>query len=285
MGKNSKTAIISDIHSNLEALDAVLDDIDNAGINNVISLGDQIGYGADPEAVIQRLIERKVICTLGNHELALIDDRYLKRFNKEAALTIDMHRNRLSSDSMKFISEMPRLIVSHGGRFLHGTPPDSITEYVSRISEKRLTRIMAFLKQSIAFTGHTHLMQWFELYNDKSQQDDAFETKSTPESAQSSQLSEKCRPGTESSSHGSVLKKGSFEPNDPSPLTLDPACRYLVNAGSIGQPRDHCWKAKYVIWDRDEGVILPRYIEYDNTTAAEKIEKTGLPARFARQLM
>ncbi len=243
-----KIAIISDIHSNIEALDAVFTNIDAAGVDQVISLGDNVGYGADPEAVIQRLISRNVTSTLGNHELALLSDDYLKSFNKDAAKAIKMHRKLLSSSSLDFIARLPRFIVRHGCRFVHALPPDSIIEYVSRTPETRVRRIVELQKQPMSFVGHTHLIMWFELKNN-------------------------------------VLHRHDFSANDPQPLHLQQSIRYLINAGSTGQPRDSSWKAKYVVWDMDKNLIIPHYVKYDNKAAAHKIQKMGIAPRFAQQLM
>lgn len=243
-----KIAVISDLHANIEALDAVLVDMDAMDAEQLISLGDNVGYGADPEAVIQRLISRNASSLLGNHELALLNDDYLKSFNPDAAKAIKIHRKLLSGISLDFIAALPRSIVRYGCRFVHGLPPDSIIEYLSRTPEERLQRIVILQKQPMSFVGHTHLMMWFELRE------------------------------------GEFLKR-EFTPDDPKPLFLQPQRRYLINAGSTGQPRDGNWKAKYLIWDRSRNAVIPRYVKYDNRTAARKIEKRGLPRRFARSLL
>jgi predicted phosphodiesterase len=258
-----RTAVITDIHANIDALDAVLADCDSAGATEVIALGDLVGYGHDPEAVIQRLMERKISSVMGNHEMALLEDSYLASFNGEAAKAIRLHREWLSKASMDYIQSLPRVIVRHGARFVHGLPPDSVIHYVSRTPEKRVSRIMELLKERISFTGHTHLMSWFERHP----------------------------PGLEDRSHGvpddeiEGLKRGAFQPEHLSPLQLDGMCRYLISAGSVGQPRDGVWHAKYVIWDRETRCIEPRYVVYDNRQAARKIEKRGLPKRFSSKLL
>ncbi len=242
-----KTAVISDLHSNIEALEAVFADIDAIGVDEVISLGDNVGYGADPEAVVQLLISRNVSSILGNHEVALLNDDYLNTFHPDAAMAIKMHRKLLSTISLDFISGLPRFIVKHRCRFVHGLPPDSILEYVSRTSDIRVSRIIELQKQPMSFTGHTHLMMLFTL------QDDG-------------------------------LHKFEFDSNNLEPVNLKKNNRYLINAGSVGQPRDGNWRAKYVIWDREKNQIISRYVAYDNGTAASKIENLGLPYRFAQKL-
>ena len=137
-----RTAIITDIHANIEALDAVLADCHGAGVNEVIALGDLVGYGHDPEAVIQRLVERRIPSVIGNHEMALLEDSYLACFNDEAAKAIRLHRQWLSTASLNYIQSLPRVIVRHGARFVHGLPPDSAIHYVSRTPETRVRRIM-----------------------------------------------------------------------------------------------------------------------------------------------
>ncbi|MBF0200921.1 MAG: metallophosphoesterase family protein [Desulfamplus sp.] len=267
ISSSGTTAVISDIHGNLEALDAVLEDIDSLGVENLVSLGDQVGYGADPERVIQRLIIRNATCLMGNHELALLDDHCLGTFNPGAAQAVRMHRKLLSEESMNFIRTLPRSIVKHGARFVHGLPPGSILEYVSLTPDKKLMRIMAILKQTMSFTGHTHLMMWFELT----------EILNNPEDISQSRIGSKLSLNN--------LKRESFNAATSRPLTLRKTRRYLVNSGSVGQPRDGDWRAKYLIWNRDRGIILPRYVPYDNLTAAGKIKKRGLPGHFAEKLL
>lgn len=260
-----KTAVITDIHGNIEALEAVLADCHAQGVDEVIALGDLVGYGHDPEAVIQLLMARNIPSVMGNHEVAFMDDAYLKSFNPEAAKAIRLHRKWLSSESKDYIARLPRAMVMHGARFVHGLPPDSVTDYVSRTPEKRVYRMMMLLKQSISFTGHTHLMSWLEIDSDRS--------------------GEKM-PQKEFAVDGNFFNRGRFEPAEPpDSLRLKKGCRYLISAGSVGQPRDGVWMAKYVIWDPSEKRVLPRYVVYDNHQAARRIEKRGLPKRFSAKLL
>ncbi len=297
-----RTAVITDIHANIDALDAVLADCDSAGATEVIALGDLVGYGHDPEAVIQRLMERKVLSVMGNHEMALLEDSYLASFNGEAAKAIRLHREWLSKASMDYIQSLPRVIVRHGARFVHGLPPDSVIHYVSRTPEKRVSRIMELLKERISFTGHTHLMSWFERRPHGGVSGDPVnrEYLNPPGLAGHSHgdgsgdhgwQGRSDRLGLEGHRHGvsddepDGLKRGAFQPEHLSPLQLDGMCRYLISAGSVGQPRDGVWHAKYVIWDREKRCIEPRYVVYDNRQAARKIEKRGLPKRFSSKLL
>ena len=274
-----RTAIITDIHANIEALDAVLADCHGAGVNEVIALGDLVGYGHDPEAVIQRLVERRIPSVIGNHEMALLEDSYLAHFNDEGAKAIRLHRQWLSTASLNYIQSLPRVIVRHGARFVHGLPPDSAINYVSRTPETRVRRIMALLKQRISFTGHTHLMGWLELHPHGGVSGDP------DRQGHSDPPGLERRPHGESDDEADGLKRGRFQPERLAPLQLDEKCRYLISAGSVGQPRDGVWQAKYVIWDREKKCIEPRYVVYDNRQAARKIEKRGLPKRFSSKLL
>ncbi|MEA1967031.1 MAG: metallophosphoesterase family protein [Thermodesulfobacteriota bacterium] len=240
-----RIAVISDIHSNFEAFEAVLKHIKKAGVDEVISLGDNIGYGADPEEVIRLLCKNSIDSVLGNHELALLNKRYLAGFNPTARAALIKNRKMLSKASSEYISYFKPFFVRFGCRFVHGLPPDSVSTYLSLTSETKLERIMAALSQKISFTGHTHLLGIVELQK-----------------------------------HGLIRRK--IKKNIE---RLDKESRYIINAGSIGQQRDGDARAKFVIWDSDAGTLEPVYIEYDKEAAAEKIRKAGISDRYAKILL
>jgi len=240
-----RLAVISDVHSNLEALSAVLASIHQRKVDAVISLGDNIGYGADPEAVTMLLRRNRIVSVMGNHELALLNDDYLAGFNPMAKAALVKNRALLSHDSREHLAGLKSAIGRFNGCFVHGLPPDSITTYLSHATDILLERRMAGLARKISFVGHTHLLGMVEL-----------------------------------GSQGIVRKKLK-EKKAP----LDPKSRYIINAGSVGQPRDGDPRAKFVIWDADALTVEPVFLEYDRKAAAEKIRKAGIPEVFARRLL
>ncbi len=240
-----KLAVISDIHSNLEALEAVLGDIDEIKVDDIISLGDNIGYGADPEKVINTIRQRKIKTILGNHELALFDEKYLASFNPKAKDALIKNKRMLSAKSIKFIEQLDICRIHHKCRFVHGLPPDSATDYLALTSLEILETIMKFASEKICFTGHTHLLGMIQL------------------------------------AKGGISRQRITGKT----VLLDKENRYILNAGSVGQPRDKDSRAKYLIWNVDYGRIEPRYVTYNNRLAAAKIKKAGIPEIYAVKLL
>ena len=236
-----RLAVISDIHSNLDALKAVLTDISKQSIDDIISLGDNIGYGPEPEAVIVNLKRYSIKSVLGNHEFALLDEDCLKTFNPYARKALLINRKKLSDQSKYYISTLKPCLVRHGCRFVHGIPPDSITDYIFKEPNQKLIHIIERLKERIAFVGHTHQLGIYELDN------------------------------------GILKKKILIEKR----IVLAKSRKYIINAGSVGQPRDGYNEAKYVIWDIDEKTVEARFVSYDYHKVAIKIRKAGIPQRYS----
>jgi len=239
-----KLAVISDIHSNLEALRAVLADLEGAGVQEVVSLGDNLGYGPDPAAVLQLLRRRGIPSVMGNHELALLEPGYLNWFNHQARQALILNRRRLGPEDLAWVRGLPPYLVRWEVRLVHGLPPDSITSYLFETGGSRLARIMSQLPEPLCFVGHTHQLQWVCL-------------------------------------QGRRVKRRSFTAT---PLELRPGWRYLVNSGSVGQPRDGDTRAKYVIYDQEAATVEARKVEYDFRRTAAKMRELGLPEVYARCL-
>ncbi|HKK91483.1 MAG TPA: metallophosphoesterase family protein [Desulfobacteraceae bacterium] len=240
-----RLAVISDVHSNLEAFSAVLASIQQRGVDAVISLGDNIGYGGDPEAVTMLLRRNLIVSVMGNHELALLNEDYLAGFNSMAKAALVKNRALLSHDSLEHLSCLKSAIGRFNGCFVHGIPPDSITTYLSHATDSLLERRMAGLSRKISFVGHTHLLGMVEL------------------------------------GRRGIVRRKLKQGGEP----LDPESRYIINAGSVGQPRDGDPRATFVIWDADALTVEPVFIEYDRVAAAEKIRMAGIPEVFARRLL
>jgi predicted phosphodiesterase len=239
-----KLAIMSDIHANLQALNAVLKDQRENLVNSVICLGDTIGYGGQPDHTIKKLIEYDIPSVLGNHELAVKDSSYLAWFNPVVRKSAAITRALLSQESLNFIFRLKSHIESENYWFVHGFPPDSVTTYIYEVADDRIEHVIQKLNKKIIFIGHTHepaLIRW-----------------------DGHQL------------HHLPLKKGV--------QSINPAYRYIINVGSVGQPRDSDHHAKYVILDSNHLTIELRYISYDISAAAQKIISAGLPRQYAERL-
>jgi predicted phosphodiesterase len=242
-----RRAVIADIHGNNQALAAVLVDIESQRIDDIISLGDTIGYGPEPERVVRTLMARAIVSVQGNHELALINDDYFRMLNPTSQQSLARTRELLSETSLSWLASLPILVLSDNARFLHGCPPASATEYLFDPSPVRLRRIFAGYPESLCFVGHTHLLTMF---------------KST---AAGSTINVTIGPGT---------------------ITLDPACRYLFTCGSVGQPRDdHSNLAKYGIWDDERHTVEIRAVPYDVDSTVRLLRVKGFPESNARRLL
>ena len=241
-----RLAVISDIHGNYRALQAVIKDLDQQRIDTTISLGDNIGYGPEPEEVVKLLRSRSIYSVMGNHELALVSPPYYARLNPTSRESLDLTRNLLSQTSLKWLEALPHLTLQHDARFVHGCPPASITSYLFRPSDTRLERIFLSYPERIGFAGHTHTLDIF--------------IKLGTGAIQQNQL-------------------------DTEIVHLQEDNRYLIIPGSVGQPRDTCSnKAKYVIWDRDMESLELRAISYDVASTVELIHQRGFPIQNALRL-
>ena len=239
-----RIAVISDIHGNLEAFLEVLADIDQSGVDEIICLGDLVGYGPNPEEVVQKVHALQIPTVMGNHEMAISNKRALKWFNPVAKVSLEKTKAFLSKASIQYIRELPLSIVSHGCRFVHGFPPDSVRTYIFQISEEKLFDTFIEMKEKICFIGHTHMLKQLR-----------FDGESVIETR---------------------LRKGVTK--------IDADQRYIFNIGSVGQPRDASKKAKYVIWDADRKRVELKYIPYDAESVAERIIAKGFPEAHARRL-
>ena len=132
-----RLAIISDIHGNFDAYQKVMEDIGKCQVDSVISLGYNIGYGPEPEHVIQQIKALNIPSVLGNHELAINDEEYLNWFNPAARKSLSKTRTLLSKQSLRFVSQLEPYLVDQDCRFVHGFPPDSPLIYLFQISDHK----------------------------------------------------------------------------------------------------------------------------------------------------
>lgn len=239
-----KIAVISDVHGNLEALEAVLADIDALGIPRIVSLGDMVGYGPHPEEVVQAFLERQIPTVQGNHDRAASTPRHMEWFNPEARRSLERTRVMLSRGSLDFIGSRPRFLTYSGCRFVHGFPPNSLTTYLFQVTGDRLRTAFADFPETCCFVGHTHELILVDFNN-----------------ADPTQCS---------------LQEGPFQ--------LEADHRYIINIGAVGQPRDPDNRAKYVIYDADAHALEVRFVAYDIQKTVEAIIEAGLPQSHADRL-
>ena len=239
-----RLAIISDIHGNFDAFQQVLEDIAKSEIDEVISLGDNVGYGPEPDLVVQQIRAQQIPSVQGNHELALKDPEYLNWFNPSARKSLVKTRSLLSDESLRYIAKLEPFLTSHDCRFVHGFPPDSPLIYMFQASDR--SKIEAFEKSAerLCFIGHTHTLEIIGYDGRQLKYQDL------PEGLT-----------------GLVREK-----------------KYIINVGSVGQPRDAGNDAKYAIWDSVDDAIDIRFIPYDIASVVKKIQDAGLPEEHANRL-
>ena len=239
-----RLAIFSDTHGNYDAFDQVLQDIDTCDVDAVISLGDNIGYGPESDRVIKKIIALNIPSVQGNHELALNDEEYLNWFNPAARKSLIKTRALLSKASVRHISQFEPFITSYACRFVHGFPPDSPLMYMFQVSESRKLEVFEEMTERRCFIGHTHTLELMGYDGNEIDYQD--------------------------------LPKGLSH--------LDPAKKYIINIGSVGQPRDASNNAKYVIWDSLKDSLDVRFVSYDIAAVVKKIKAAGLPKEHAERL-
>jgi len=237
-------AIISDVHGNLEALLAVWQDLSSQGAEEVYCLGDSVGYGPDPEEVLTFLRGERVESVMGNHELGLADPAYLGWFNPQARQALVRTRELLSQDNLDYIARLPRMLVRHGARLVHGLPPESATTYLFEAADGLLAAEMAALPEDICFVGHTHELGLVRVAD-----------------GAVSRL---------------VLGRGERQ--------LEQGPGWIVNVGSVGQPRDGDLAAKYALYDPGARRLEIRFVAYDASETKRKIRERGLGEIYALRL-
>jgi len=239
-----RLAIISDIHGNMDALEEVLADIDKSNVNATICLGDMVGYGPEPESVVQAIRRLNITTLLGNHELSVLDPKYLSWFNPLARLSIEKTIPMLSEKSLAFIANLKTFVSQKEARFVHGFPPDSVITYLFQIEEPAFCSVFESMAENLCFVGHTHKLE-FVSYRD-----------------------------------GAVIRA----PLIKGVMQLRKEKKYIINVGSVGQPRDGDKTAKYAIWDKTENLIQVKFIPYHIAKVTNKIIEAGLPDAHAERL-
>lgn len=242
-----RALIVSDIHSNLEAFDAVLVDAEASGGFDVVwFLGDLVGYGADPGLCIERLRSRPNLAIAGNHDHAVTGKLNPDRFNGAARAAALWTAGVLADDELEYLAGLPEVQTVESFTHVHGSLRDPISEYL--ISEPAALATFALMRTPFCLVGHSHYpIVW-----------------------------------TESDGRAEVEL---LDPA--APLALSGERPMIINPGSVGQPRDGDRRASYAVYDSeagDGGAIEHHRVEYDIATAQRKIVAAGLPQVLADRL-
>jgi predicted phosphodiesterase len=157
-----KHAIVSDVHANLEALEAVLTDAERRGADDIACLGDFVGYGASPNECVERLKPRIEVAVLGNHDQAVFDPTWLENFNEEAATAARWTAGALRREHLDYLRALPFSVPWQGARLVHASPADpEAWNYVFTPHEAVVE--MDACPEAVCFVGHSHYPGTFEV--------------------------------------------------------------------------------------------------------------------------
>jgi len=238
--------IISDIHANWEALEAVLRHA-QGNYEKILCCGDLVGYGADPNRVVDWARANVALVVRGNHDKASVGLDDLEWFNPVARTAALWTERALTAENFSYLRNLPKGPVSvESFQILHGSPLDEDEYLVSSFSAAQMT---AYLETSLSFFGHTHLQGGFRFH----------------------------RRG--------VKRIGKTQPSlNQRVIELEADALYLINPGSIGQPRDGDPRAAYVSYDSQAGLLTYWRVSYPIEEAQAKILEAGLPELLAKRL-
>jgi diadenosine tetraphosphatase ApaH/serine/threonine PP2A family protein phosphatase len=239
-----RVAAITDVHANLPALEAVLAATDSLGVDEVWCLGDLVGYGVEPDACVDLVRDRCEVCLVGNHDLAVLGALDIAAFSEAAAVAVEWTRDNVSERTLEFLRELEPQGERAGLGLFHASPRDPIWEYV--LSGEQAAAGMDAHDQRIALIGHSHVALFFN------RSDGGGDTRGAQ------------------ASDGSLLELGRGS--------------WLINPGSVGQPRDGDPRAAWLELDLEAETARYRRVPYEIDRAAEPISAAGLPSRLADRL-
>ena len=232
--------VISDIHANYSALIAVLKDAGQ--VDETWCLGDLVGYGPDPNAVVEEIRDiPNLTCMLGNHDAAVIGKMPFETYNADARRALVYHEKVLSASNMDFLHTLSSTAKSSGAVTLaHGSPREPLWEYILNLPSARMN--FDHFTTPLCFVGHTHIQGMFT-------------------------LDEKTDRITIEATKPEVV------------VNLGP--KMILNPGSVGQPRDRDPRSAYAIYDTEEQTWTPRRVMYNIAEVQKNIRDAGLPEKHA----
>lgn len=234
-------AVISDIHGNLEALMAVLQECQNLRVENFLCIGDIVGYGANPKECLDLVRKMKAKTVAGNHDWAVSGRLDASYFTEDGKAAIFWTRNKVTFEDIASLHSLPMVYKDQDFLMVHGTLHEpEMFHYLFKIDESVST--FDLMDRPVCFVGHTHVPVIF------------IESK------------------------GRVYRAPSAE------IEIKQDCRYIVNVGSVGQPRDGNPLASFCIFDTKAQMIEIRRVQYDISSAQKKILEAGLPKALAERL-
>jgi predicted phosphodiesterase len=228
-------AIFSDIHGNLDAYLAILEDIKDKGIDRKICLGDLVGYGPEPIECIDKTIEEGIIVIAGNHDIETVRTVKNRQFNKDALRTIELTREILQQKGELYLKFLTSLNNTHNEEFFHCAhanirKPVAYEYVLDTVDAKHTFKDM---EKSLLFIGHTHVPIIFV--------------------------------------ENKIVREIDAPDHIREPMDINKNRRYIINVGSVGQPRDHDPRACYVIFDDETHKLTYQRVLYDVERVINKI--------------
>lgn len=236
----TRTLILSDIHGNKEALNAVIADAGAA--ERIWCLGDIVGYGPEPAACLSWVRAHCDIVLSGNHDYAAFEPSVVRDFNPNAARAADWTRAELSAEEIAYLRSLPSLTGTAGVTLAHASPADPIWTYILSVVDAR-DAFSAF-DGALCFVGHTHVAACYMAVS-------------------------------------GVIERVPVVNDEPFPLT---GGRFIINPGSVGQPRDRDPRAAYLWYDDAIQTVVWKRVAYDIAAVQAKIFAAGLPDHLASRL-
>jgi diadenosine tetraphosphatase ApaH/serine/threonine PP2A family protein phosphatase len=235
-------AVVSDLHSNIEALTAVLGAADALGIDGALCLGDLVGYGPDPNEVVDLVRARAASVVRGNHDHAAVEPGHEAYFNPWGQAAIRWTRKRLTKENRDYLASLPLALTVSGVRLVHACPTEPATWRYVMDADDAEDEFDGF-DETVCLFGHSHV----------------------PFCAVSA---------------GSVVSVLSGEE-----ISIEAGKRYLINVGSVGQPRDGDPRAAFGVLDLERQTIRRHRVEYDAGATRDKILAAGLPRFLGDRLV
>lgn len=238
-----RVAIVSDVHANRHAFEAVLDAVEAAGAEELWCLGDLVGYGAEPDACVALARRHAAVCLAGNHDLATCGRLPLDQFVRGAELSIEWTRETIAPEHVAWLATLEPQKLDEAADLYHASPRDPVWEYV--LSPLQAELCIDRLEQRVACIGHSHMALQY------------------------------------SRADGAIASGGTC----PAGTQLDVAeGRWLLNPGSVGQPRDGDPRAAWLLLDTSAWTVAFHRTEYDVAGAAAAIRAARLPDSLAERL-
>lgn len=235
-----RIALFGDIHANLEALNAVLEDAGNQGATDYVCLGDVVGYNADPAACLEKIREMACPTVKGNHDEDASGTHSLETMNPVAAAALEWTRQQLDDNQRDWLRRLRMVRQVEDFTVVHSTlDQPSNWNYVTNRFDAMANFSYQFTQ--VGFHGHTHVPRVY-------------------------------------------IKAERVQEVAADSVVIEEGCKYFINIGSVGQPRDGDWRASYVIYDTQNQLVSFRRLTYDIETTQQKILDAGLPEMLAERL-